>query len=165
MKFCFKIRNIYRQKQSIFCTGFITSLSHDLWFPLHYCMSGCVPLPPSHIPQTTGRGSDHTARSSAQFVPSQSPTPSLQCQPSLGLFPSLPVLTSFYSLSFSFSLFLRADLWDQPSKNDSQFFTDHECVSGNATGRERQSERTCEHVTDIFVQRYLLITKRNINAA
>lgn len=74
---------------------------------------------------------------------SRMPTWWLVVSPSF-IFPGLvhSLLLSLCSLSLSRCL-SAADLWDQPSKTDSYFFTDHECVSGYATregegeGRER----------------------------
>lgn len=55
---------------------------------------------------------------------------------------------------FSPSLSLSGtDLWDQPSKTDSEFFTDHECVSSYATEAEmeRKQGRTSKYVTYLSV--------------
>ncbi len=70
-----------------------------------------------------------------------------------------PLAFALSSLPLPLFSLSTADLWDQPSKTDSHFFTDHECVSGYATemkrenerNRVREKERTCEYVTNIFV--------------
>lgn len=56
-----------------------------------------------------------------------------------GLAPSL------FSPSLSLSL-SSTDLWDQPSKTDSEFFTDHECVSSYVTKAETKREKSGEEV-------------------
>lgn len=126
------------------------------------------PFPASPVPQTMRqrftRKRCQPQCTALTYTNSQMPTWWLVDFPSfiflfhslLALYSSLSVLSLFLSLS-------AADLWDQPSKTDSHFFTDHECVSGYATEREgerervgeRERERTCEYVTDIFVHLYL----------
>lgn len=45
---------------------------------------------------------------------------------------------ALFILSISLS---STDLWDQPSKTDSEFFTDHECVSSYATEVEMETQK------------------------
>lgn len=55
---------------------------------------------------------------------------------------SLRYLVAFLSFFLLSSLSLpAADLWDQPSKTDSHFFTDHQYVSSYTTESEREWER------------------------
>lgn len=73
---------------------------------------------------------------------------------------SLRYSVAFPSFSLLSSLSLpAADLWDQPSKTDSHFFTDHQYVSGYTTASEREWERVreseCKYATDVFVHLYL----------
>lgn len=112
---------------------------------LSCCVGIClVPLPPSHFwfLSQRGSGSRNAVSSCARLLPRRQLTDAnlvIGCLSLLhfpwprALFTPLPL----FSLSLCLSA---ADLWDQPSKTDSYFFTDHECVSGYAT-RERERGR------------------------
>lgn len=60
---------------------------------------------------------------------------------------SLPPSYSFLLFFWPYPLFILSislsgiDLWDQPSKTDSEFFTDHECVSSYATEAEMERKK------------------------
>lgn len=148
---------------SLWCVFTFVDLRHHIatsytWpFVLHHrCAHRSRPLPPSHflhlgLLRHRGQGSLDAVKIFPQ-------TQSHRCQ--LGDWFSLPpsfsfplfflALPSVYSLHLSLS---GTDLWDQPSKTDSEFFTDHECVSSYATEAEMERKKgwTSKYVTYLSV--------------
>lgn len=128
-------------------------LSFSFPFTLHYSLSCCALSCPHclHLWFPRRRAEVHKTLSATVHDFFIFFTPTHRCQPgdwlsfppSIFFFHSLLALCSLYSSPSVLSL-SAADLWDQPSKTDSHFFTDHECVSGYATEREIEKERERE---------------------
>lgn len=103
----------------------------------HWCAHRSRPLPPSHFLHLRLRR--HRGQGSQEAVTIFPQTQSHRCQ--RGDWFSLPPSFSFLLFFWPYPLFILSislslsgtDLWDQPSKTDSEFFTDHECVSSYAT--------------------------------
>lgn len=113
-------------------------------------------LPPSHFLHL--RLLRHWGRGSQEAVTIFTQTQSHRCQ--LGDWFSFPSsLFSFPLFFWPYPLFILSislsgtDLWDQPSKTDSEFFTDHECVSSYATEAEMERKKgwTSKYVTYLSV--------------
>lgn len=94
----------------------------------------------------------------SQFEPGHNPT---DASPVIAFFSRLHFLFHPFSglalFLFSPSLSLSStDLWDQPSKTDSEFFTDHECVSSYVTEAEIYREKRGEEVNmELICQSFL----------
>lgn len=82
----------------------------------------------------------------SQFLLRHNPTDAKSVIGFLSLPPFLSFLLFFLALSLFSPSLSSTDLWDQPSKTDSGFFTDHECVSSYVTEAEIKREKRGEQV-------------------
>lgn len=121
----------------------------DSLFSIIYVSHLSCPLPPSHflhlwLPRQRGQGSQEAVTLLTQ-------TQSHRCQRGDWFsFPasfSLPLFSAVALSLFSPSLSLSStDLWDQLSKTDSGFFTDHECGSSYVMEAEIKRQKWGEQV-------------------
>lgn len=104
-----------------------------------------ISFPPSHflhlwLPRQRGHGSQEAVTIFTKTQSHRCHARWLVFSPSLFFFYTLFLaLRSLSILSISLS-----NLWDQPSKTDSEFFTDHECVSSYVTEAEIKREKIGE---------------------
>lgn len=122
----------------------------DSLFSIIYVAHLSHPLPPSHflhlwLPRQRGQG----CKKLSQFLLRHNPTDASPVIGFLSLLHFLFLLFFWPCTLFILSISLSStDLWDQPSKTDSEFFTDHECVSSYVTEaaikREKRGELICQ---------------------
>lgn len=125
-------------------------------FPVMFCSHLSCPFPLSHFfhlcfPRQRSRGPQNALSSCEQLL-SQTPTHRCQLGDWLSFFPSFSFHSFFLPLhSLLFPSLSCADLLDQPSKTDSRFFTDHDCVSSYATKMERERKSDCVNMWHLSV--------------